>query len=92
MLMTKFVGKPYAGKLHVRFDEGVGKVLSLPRSTLLVDFSPQRTLRIHEGHKDLKRTKYYLATSFVILLLRQPLLYNFKITRYPCKINKGILR
>jgi len=20
---TKFIGKPYAGKLHVRFDEGV---------------------------------------------------------------------
>jgi hypothetical protein len=30
MLMTKFVGKPYAGKLHVRFDEGVGKVYCLP--------------------------------------------------------------
>jgi hypothetical protein len=25
MLMTKFIGKPYAGKPHVRFDEGVGK-------------------------------------------------------------------
>jgi len=36
MLMTKFVGKPYAGKLHVRFDEGAGKVFCLPRSTLLV--------------------------------------------------------
>jgi hypothetical protein len=29
--MKKFVGKPYAGKPHVRFDEGVGKVfLSFP--------------------------------------------------------------
>jgi len=27
--MTKFVGKPYAGKPHVRIDEGEGKVLSL---------------------------------------------------------------
>jgi hypothetical protein len=27
MLLKKFVGKPYAGKLHVRFDEGAGKVL-----------------------------------------------------------------
>jgi len=26
MQMMKFVGKPYAGKPHVRFDEGVGKV------------------------------------------------------------------
>ena len=25
MLMKKFIGKPYAGKLHVRFDEGAGK-------------------------------------------------------------------
>ena len=25
MLMMYFIGKPYAGKLHVRFDEGVGK-------------------------------------------------------------------
>ena len=31
MLLMKFVGKPYAGKLHVRFDEGAGKVfLSFP--------------------------------------------------------------
>jgi len=25
MLMTKFIGEPYAGKPHVRFDEGAGK-------------------------------------------------------------------
>jgi hypothetical protein len=25
MLMKKFIGEPYAGKPHVRFDEGVGK-------------------------------------------------------------------
>jgi hypothetical protein len=25
--MKKFIGKPYAGKPHVRFDEGAGKVL-----------------------------------------------------------------
>jgi hypothetical protein len=30
MLMTNFIGKPYAGKLHVRFDEGAGKVFSFP--------------------------------------------------------------
>ncbi|MBI4647039.1 MAG: hypothetical protein HY738_10735 [Bacteroidia bacterium] len=25
--MTNFTGKPYAGKLHVRIDEGVGKAI-----------------------------------------------------------------
>ena len=25
MLMTKFIGEPYAGKPHVRIDEGAGK-------------------------------------------------------------------
>jgi hypothetical protein len=35
MLMKKFIGKPYAGKLHVRFDEGVGKEYYPSRSTLL---------------------------------------------------------
>ena len=31
MHMTKFIGKPYAGKPHVRIDEGAGKVfLSFP--------------------------------------------------------------
>ena len=30
MLMMKFIGKPYAGKPHVRFDEGVGKDFFLP--------------------------------------------------------------
>ena len=29
MQMMKFVGKPYAGKPHVRFDEGAGKVFYL---------------------------------------------------------------
>ena len=36
MLMTNFIGKPYAGKLHVRFDEGAGEVFDPSRSTLLV--------------------------------------------------------
>ena len=26
MQMTKFIGKPYAGKPHVRIEEGAGKV------------------------------------------------------------------
>ncbi|MEA5112317.1 MAG: hypothetical protein VB072_18005, partial [Lentimicrobium sp.] len=33
--MMKFVGKPYAGKLHVRIDEGAGKAMCPSRSTLL---------------------------------------------------------
>jgi len=36
MLMTKFIGEPYAGKPHVRFDEGAGKGSSPSRSTLPV--------------------------------------------------------
>jgi hypothetical protein len=38
MLLTKFIGKPYAGKPHVRFDEGVGKVIDPSCSTLLLKF------------------------------------------------------
>ena len=34
MLMKKFIGKPYAGKSHVRIDEGAGKV-DLPLPALL---------------------------------------------------------
>jgi hypothetical protein len=30
MLTMNVIGKPYAGKLHVRFEEGVGKVFSFP--------------------------------------------------------------
>jgi len=29
MHLKKFVGKPYAGKPHVRIDEGVGRVFSI---------------------------------------------------------------
>lgn len=35
MLMKKFIGKPYAGKPHVRIDEGAGKAAMPSRSTLL---------------------------------------------------------
>jgi len=35
MLLRNFIGEPYAGKLHVRFDEGAGKGFSPSRSTLL---------------------------------------------------------
>jgi hypothetical protein len=44
MLLKKFVGKPYAGKLHVRFDEGAGKVfISFPLySTFFGTFSSRK--------------------------------------------------
>lgn len=49
--MMKFVGKPYAGKLHVRIDEGAGKAMCPSRSTLLnlceTKKVTQRTLRFH---------------------------------------------
>jgi len=32
--MKKIIEKPYAGKLHVRFDEGAGKAFAPFRSTL----------------------------------------------------------
>lgn len=39
MLMKKFIGKPYAGKPHVRIDEGAGRGYSLSRSTLPINFA-----------------------------------------------------
>ena len=30
MQMMKFIGKPYAGKPHVRFDEGAGEAWAFP--------------------------------------------------------------
>ena len=35
MPMMKVIGKPYAGKPHVRIDEGAGKAAMSSRSTLL---------------------------------------------------------
>ena len=62
MLMTKFVGKPYAGKLHVRFDEGAGTVFCLPRSTLLVIFNTE----MHkEGHKDPQRANIIVCATTI---------------------------
>jgi hypothetical protein len=42
MLMKKFVGKPYAGKPHVRIDEGVEKELHPSRSTLQAWWQEQK--------------------------------------------------
>ena len=40
MHMTKNVGKPYEGKLHVRFDEGELKVKQRPAKESLLEISP----------------------------------------------------
>ena len=39
MHMTKNVGKPYEGKLHVRFDEGEMKVKQRPAKESLLEIS-----------------------------------------------------
>ena len=40
MHMTKNVGKPYEGKLHVRFDEGELRVKQRPANESLLEISP----------------------------------------------------
>jgi len=81
MLMTKFVGKPYAGKLHVRFDEGVGKVFCLPAllycflfAFFVVYFSPRGTRRFSQSPQCFNNDKYNLVQGFSIVFLIQPLL------------------
>ena len=66
MLMTKFVGKPYAGKLHVRFDEGAGKVFCLPRSTLLVIFTTERHKEGHKVHRGQVITHLLRRINFIV--------------------------
>ncbi len=48
--MMKFVGKPYAGKLHVRIDEGAGKAMCPSRSTLLLQNAIQNSYT--ESHRE----------------------------------------
>ena len=61
--MTKFVGKPYAGKLHVRFDEGVGKVFCLPALLYCLNFSIY--LIILPKHKGLFLSDLQIETLFL---------------------------
>ena len=53
MHMTKNVGKPYEGKLHVRFDAGELKVKQRPAKESLLEISPllyiQFSYRINES-------------------------------------------
>jgi hypothetical protein len=43
--MKKFIGKPYAGKPHVRIDEGAGKgIFPLPA---LLYYSPQGSIQVY---------------------------------------------
>ena len=53
MLLRNFIGEPYAGKLHVRFDEGAGKGFSPSRSTLLVNFFHHG---LHREHGNFRNT------------------------------------
>ena len=39
MFATKITGKPYAGKLHVRIDEGEKRKANTPRFSLLYWFN-----------------------------------------------------
>jgi hypothetical protein len=50
--MKKFIGKPYAGKPHVRFDEGAGKVL--------LSFPLYSTASV------VKKTRKVLCTSYIL--------------------------
>ena len=56
MHMTKNVGKPYEGKLHVRFDEGELKVKQRPAKESLLEISsllyrePRETLKFLLTH------------------------------------------
>lgn len=57
MHMTKNVGKPYEGKLHVRFDEGELKVKQRPAKESLLEISP--LLYIHQWALVFFCTVYY---------------------------------
>jgi hypothetical protein len=50
--MMKFVGKPYAGKLHVRIDEGAGKAMCPSRSTLLAKIDSTSYNELHGNKKN----------------------------------------
>ena len=50
MHMTKNVGKPYEGKLHVRFDEGELKVKQRPAKESLLEISPLLYKLSHQHH------------------------------------------
>lgn len=50
--MTKMIGKPYAGKPHVRFDEGERRpCLGSPLSTLPGKFGCSQLLKVEEYFK-----------------------------------------
>ena len=56
MLMKKFIGKPYAGKSHVRIDEGAGKV-DLPLPALLYRLPPRNSARTSSSYLFKKRIR-----------------------------------
>lgn len=58
MLMKKFIGKPYAGKSHVRIDEGAGKV-DFPLPALL--YREIKNKGLAEGSKIKKLSLFELT-------------------------------
>ena len=69
MLLKKFVGKPYAGKPHVRIDEGVGRVFSiLPALLYWVSRSEMMILYVIvlETHKGPPYI-FHITAQYVIL-------------------------
>jgi len=59
--MTKLVGKPYAGKPHVRFDEGERRLNSgSSLSTLLANKNFVNYICL----QDLRAINFFLATTF----------------------------
>ena len=74
MLMTNFIGKPYAGKPHVRFNEGVGTVIYPSRSTLPVKktFSTALLGFIKKLIIESPPFYFFFSTTFVAVKLTLP--------------------
>jgi len=67
MLMMKLIGEPYAGKLHVRFDEGAGKVSSFPLYSTVSSFNitQRATEQKHRGPQ--RRISHHYGLSICIM-------------------------
>ena len=51
MRKTNTIGKPYAGKPHVRFDEGAEERLSAPRLYSTVKFFPKMSTLLYKENR-----------------------------------------
>jgi hypothetical protein len=73
MPLTNFIGEPYAGKPHVRIDEGAGKGISPSRSTLPslreVLFL-RKNLRVTQSQKPIyNRVRNPVVKKIIIILM-----------------------